>query len=63
MVETYGIKDIKALLYSKEETLSPFAQKSANSRGRSKTEEATDPFRTEFQIDKERIINFLKENI
>lgn len=57
MVETYGIKDIKALLYSKEETLSPFAQKSANSRGRSKTEEATDPFRTEFQIDKERIIN------
>ena len=57
MVETLDLKSIKTILYSKEENLSPFAQKSANSLGRNKKEEKTDPFRTEFQIDKERIIN------
>ncbi len=51
------LKQIKELLYQKEEGLSPFAQKSKESRGRNKKEENDDPFRTEFQIDKDRIIN------
>lgn len=51
------LKQIKELLYQKEERLSPFAQKSKESRGRNKKEENDDPFRTEFQIDKDRIIN------
>ena len=49
--------NIKELLYKKEESLSPFAQKSVYSKGRAKEEPYKDPFRTEFQIDKERIIN------
>ena len=57
MTDTVEFNNIKELLYSKEETLSPFAQKSINSKGRSKKEEGEDPFRTEFQIDKDRIIN------
>ena len=51
------LKQIKELLYQKEEGLSPFAQKSKESRGRNKKEENDDPFRTEFQTDKDRIIN------
>ncbi len=51
------LKQIKELLYQKEEGLSPFAQKSKESRGRNKKEESDDPFRTEFQTDKDRIIN------
>ena len=51
------LKQIKELLYQKEERLSPFAQKSKESRGRNKKEENDDPFRTEFQTDKDRIIN------
>ncbi len=57
MADTVEFNNIKELLYSKEETLSPFAQKSINSKGRNKKEEGGDPFRTEFQIDKDRIIN------
>lgn len=57
MSSTIDFNNIKELLYKKEESLSKFAQKSANSRGRAKKEEANDPFRTEFQRDKERIIN------
>ena len=57
MADTDEFNNIKELLYSKEETLSPFAQKSINSKGRNKKEEGEDPFRTEFQIDKDRIIN------
>lgn len=57
MADTVEFNNIKELLYSKEETLSPFAQKSINSKGRNKKEESEDPFRTEFQIDKDRIIN------
>ena len=51
------LEQIKELLYQKEEGLSPFAQKSKQSRGRNKKEEVSDPFRTEFQTDKDRIIN------
>ncbi len=52
-----NLNEIKKLLYKKEELLSEYAQKSINSLGRNKEEKTNDPFRTEFQIDKERIIN------
>ena len=57
MPTLHDLKQIKELLYQKEEGLSPFAQKSKESRGRNKKEENDDPSRTEFQIDKDRIIN------
>ena len=52
-----NLNEIKDFLYKKEENLSPFAQKSLNTKGRAKKEHLIDPFRTEFQTDKERIIN------
>ena len=57
MPSVNDLNNIKELLYKKEETLSQFAQKSVNSKGRNKKETQQDPFRTEFQTDKERIIN------
>ena len=57
MPSVNDLNEIKKLLCKKEELLSKYAQKSVNSLGRNKTEEFDDPFRTEFQIDKERIIN------
>ena len=57
MPSVNDLNNIKELLYKKEETLSQFAQKSINSKGRNKKETQQDPFRTEFQTDKERIIN------
>ena len=57
MHQTEDLKEIRELLYKKEETLSRFAQKSINSKGRNIQEDYFDPFRTEFQTDKDRIIN------
>lgn len=57
MPSVNDLNEIKKLLCKKEESLSKYAQKSVNSLGRNKTEEFDDPFRTEFQTDKERIIN------
>ena len=57
MHHTTDLKNIKELLYKREETLGDFAQKSINSKGRNKEENDIDPFRTEFQTDKDRIIN------
>ena len=55
MHQTEDLKEIRELLYKKEETLSRFAQKSINSKGRNIQEDYFDPFRTEFQTDKDRI--------
>ena len=52
-----NLNNIRELLYEKEDALSEFAQKSINSKGRTKKEDSKDPFRTEFQTDKERIIS------
>ena len=57
MTNIQNPKEIRELLNSKEETLSPFAQKSKDTKGRAKKESEVDLFRTEFQIDKDRIIN------
>ncbi len=57
MSSNNDLNKIRKLLYKKEEFLSPFAQKSADTKGRNKNETQKDPFRTEFQSDKERIIN------
>lgn len=57
MPSVNDLNEIKKLLYEKEDSLSKYAQKSLNSLGRNKKEETNDSFRTEFQTDKERIIN------
>lgn len=57
MAATRNLDSIKDFLYKKENSLSKFAQRSSLSRGRTKEESNTDPFRGEFQADKERIIN------
>ena len=47
---------IREFLEQREETLSPFAQQSAKSKGREKFEEPS-PVRTEFQRDRDRILH------
>ena len=55
MVRTHGAA-VRARLEERERTLSPFAARSYQSRGRERAEEPS-PVRTEFQRDRDRIIH------